>query len=115
VNLPLTRPPQLPRGTVPGLSLPRPGSVAKLFPVVTPAPTGPGAGLAEHGPLGAGTSPGTTLTTDTGVIGNGQGRLIVLAVTVAAGIAAAGAWLTMAGPARRAVGSLARRLGRHTR
>jgi len=44
-----------------------------------------------------------------------QGRLIVLAVTVAAGLAAAGAWLTMAGPGRRMVSSLAGRLGRRTR
>ena len=57
----------------------------------------------------------TALTADTGVISGGQGRLIVLAVTVAAGIAAAGAWLTLAGPGRRVVGSLAGRLGRRPR
>jgi hypothetical protein len=39
----------------------------------------------------------------------------VLAVTVAAGLAAAGAWLTMAGPGRRMVSSLAGRFGRRGR
>jgi hypothetical protein len=115
---PLARPPQLPRGTVPGLSLPSPsGNLARLFPVVTPAPAAPGAGLAQHGPLGTrgGSGPDSALTADTGVIGSGQSRLIILAVTVAAGIAAAGAWLTVAGPARRLVNSLARRRGHHAR
>jgi hypothetical protein len=105
----------LPRGTVPGPSLPGPGSVARLFPVVTPAPAAPGGGRARHGPLGTSSGPATALAAGTGVIGSGQGRLIILEVTVAAGIAVAGAWLTMAGPARRAVSSLAHRRGRHTR
>jgi hypothetical protein len=66
------------------------------------------------GPPGAGT--GTSLlTADTGVIGTGQGRMIVLGVTIAAGLGAVGAWLTMAGPARRALLSLAHRRGRHSR
>jgi hypothetical protein len=121
VTGPLAHPPALPRGTVPGLSTPSPGgNLARLFPVVTPAPAIPGGGLARHGPSGTGTGIATALTADTGVIGTGQGRLIVLAVTVAAGIAAAGAWLTAAGPARKAVSSLAQRSlayrrGRHTR
>jgi hypothetical protein len=115
VTGPLARPPQLPRGTVPGLSVPGPGSVAHLFPVVTPAPAAPGPGRARLGPLGTGGEPATALTAGTGVTGTGQSRLIVLAVTVAAGIAAAGAWLTMAGPARRAVSSLAHRRGHRTR
>jgi hypothetical protein len=116
VTVPLARPPTaLPRGTVPGLSLGSPGSVAHLFPEVTPAPAAPGAGRGRPGPSGGGGVVHTALTADTGVISGGQGRLIVLAVTVAAGLAAAGAWLTMAGPGRRAVSSLAGRLGRRPR
>ena len=117
---PLARPPALPGGTVAGLYAPSPaGNLASLFPVVTPAPTVPtghAAGKAERGPLGASTGASTALTADTGVIGTGQGRLVVLLVTLAAGIAAFGAWFTVAGPARRAAGparrmvsSLARR------
>ena len=113
---PLSRPPTaLPRGTVPGLSLGSPGSIGHLFPVVTPAPAAPGVGRGRPGPSGTGGVVDTALTADTGVISGGQGRLIVLAVTVAAGLAAAGAWLTMAGPGRRMVSSLAGRLGRRTR
>jgi hypothetical protein len=113
---PLVRPTTaLPRGTVPGLSLGSPGSVAHLFPVVTPAPAVPGAGRGHPGPSGSGSAVDTALTADTGVISGGQGRLIVLAVTVAAGLAAAGAWLTMAGPGRRMVSSLAGRFGRRGR
>jgi hypothetical protein len=41
------------------------------------------------------------------VIGGRQGSLIALAISIAAGLAVAGAWLTMAGPGRRAVLSLA--------
>jgi hypothetical protein len=116
VALPLgDSPTALPRGTVPGLSLGSPGTVAHLFPVVTPAPAVPGAGRGRPGPSGAGDGIATSLTADTGVIGGSQGRLIVLAVTIAAGLAAAGAWLTMAGPGRKLASSLAHRLGRHTR
>jgi hypothetical protein len=49
------------------------------------------------------------------VISSRQGSLIVLAISIALGIAVAGAWFTAAGPCRRAVVSLARRRGRHTR
>jgi hypothetical protein len=49
------------------------------------------------------------------VISSRQGSLIVLAISVALGIAVAGAWLTAAGLGRRAVVSLARRRGRRTR
>jgi hypothetical protein len=84
-----------------------------LFPVVTPAPAAPGAGRAHPGPSGEGDT--TELTAETGVIGGRQGSLIVLAISVAAGIAVAGAWFTVAGPGRRAAVSLARRRGRHTR
>jgi hypothetical protein len=113
VTVPLSRPPTaLPRGTVPGLSLGSPGSIAHLFPVVTPAPAAPGAGRVRPGPSGAGD---TTLTAETGVISSRQGSLIVLAISVALGIAVAGAWFTVAGPGRRAVLSLVHRRGRHTR
>jgi len=121
VTAPLTRPPQLPRGTVPGLSAPsQNGSLASLFPVVTPAPAVSGTGLAptglaQKGPTGARGGTGSALTADTGVIGTGQGRLIVLAVTVAAGIAAFGTWFAIAGPARKLVTSLARRRGHRVR
>jgi len=103
----------LPRGTVPGLSAPSPsGNLASLFPVVTPAPA---AGKARHGPAGASTRAGTALTADAGVIGTGAGRLIAVLLTLAAGIAAFGAWFAVAGPARRMVGSLARRRGHRAR
>jgi hypothetical protein len=49
------------------------------------------------------------------VISSRQGSLIVLAISIALGIAVAGAWLTVAGPGRRAVLSLVHRHGRHTR
>ena len=112
MTVPLSRPPTaLPRGTVPGLSLGSPGSIAHLFPVVTPAPAAPGAGRARPGPSGAGD---TTLTAATGVISSRQGSLIVLAISVALGIAVAGAWFTVAGPGRRAVLSLVHRR-RHPR
>jgi hypothetical protein len=105
----------LPRGTVPGPSAQSPGSIAGLFPLVTPVPAVPHAGLAPHGPPGAGSGTATALTADTGVTGTGPGRLITLAVTVAAGLAALGVWFTTSGPARRAVLSLAPRRGRHLR
>jgi hypothetical protein len=41
--------------------------------------------------------------------------MIILGVTLAAGLGAAGAWLTMAGPGRRALLSLAHRRGHRTR
>jgi hypothetical protein len=113
--VPLTRPPALPRGTVPGPSAQSPGSIAGLLPLVTPAPAVPRSGLAQHGPPGAGGGTATALTADTGVTATGPGRLITLAVTVAAGLAALGVWFTMTGPARRAVLSLGRRRGRHLR
>ncbi|HET7246654.1 MAG TPA: hypothetical protein VFJ07_17645 [Streptosporangiaceae bacterium] len=104
----------MPRGTVPGLSAPTAsGSLARLFPVVTPAPAVPGAGLAHPGPSGDGDT--TALTAETGVINTRQGSLILLAISIAAGIAVFGAWFTVTGPGRRAVLSLARRRGRHTR
>jgi len=115
VSGPLARPPALPRGTVPGLSTPSPGSIAHLFPVVTPAPAAPGAGRARPGPPGTGGEIGSALAADTGVLGTGPGRLIVLGITIAAGLAAFGTWLTIAGPGRRAVLSLAHRRARHTR
>jgi hypothetical protein len=123
VTGPLVRPPQLPRGTVPGPSAPSPtGNLASLFPVVTPAPAAPGASRALHGPTGAdggATGPGgradSAMTADTGVIGTGPGRLIVLALTLAAGIAALGTWFTIAGPARKLVTSLPRRRGGRAR
>jgi hypothetical protein len=106
----------LPRGTVTGLSVPAPGgSLARLFPVVTPAPAAPGAGRARPGPSGEGDGTATALTAETGVIGGRQGSLIVLAISIAAGIAVAGAWFTVAGPGRRALLSLARQRGRRTR
>lgn len=110
---PLARPSALPRGTVTGLTAPSPsGNLAKLFPVVTPAPVAPGAGRGHPGPSGAGE---TALTAEAGVIGGREGSLIVLAISVALGIAVAGAWFTMAGPARRTVLSLVQWRGRHTR
>ena len=54
------------------------------------------------------------LTAETGVINTRQDGLILLAISIAAGIAVFGAWFTVAGPGRRAVLSLARRRGRHT-
>jgi hypothetical protein len=107
----------LPRGTVTGLSAPSPsgGSLARLFPVVTPTPAGPGAARAARaGPSGIGDTT-TALTAETGVINTREGGLILLAISVAAGIAVFGAWFTMAGPGRRAVLALARRRGRHPR
>jgi hypothetical protein len=114
VTGPLARPSALPRGTVPGLSAPSPsGNLSRLFPVVTPAPAAPGAGRARPGPSGAGGT--AALTAETGVISSRQGSLIVLAISVALGIAVAGAWFTVAGPGRRAVLSIVHRRGRHTR
>jgi len=49
------------------------------------------------------------------VIDSRQGSLILLAISIALGIAVFGAWFTAAGPGRRAVAALARRRGRHTR
>jgi hypothetical protein len=88
------------------------GSLARLFPVVTPAPAAPGAGRARPGPPGDADT--ATLTADTGVINTRQGSLIVLAISVAAGIAVFGAWFTVSGPGRRTVLALVRRRGRHT-
>jgi len=106
----------LPRGTGPGLSAPSPnGNLATLFPVVTPAPAAPVPGRAQPGPTGAGRGADGALTADVGVIGTGQGRLIILALTLAAGIAALGTCFTIAGPARKLVSSLARRRGDHAR
>jgi hypothetical protein len=104
----------LPRGTVTGLSAPAAsGSLARLFPVVTPAPAAPGAGRAVWtGPSGIGDA--TALTAEAGVINTRQDGLILLAISIAAGIAVFGAWFTVAGPGRRAALSLARRRGRHT-
>jgi len=114
VTGPLARPSALPRGTVPGLSAPSAsGSLARLFPVVTPAPAAPGAGRGRPGPSGQGEI--TALTAETGVIDSRQGSLILLAISIALGIAVFGAWFTAAGPGRRAVAALARRRGRHTR
>jgi len=114
VTGPLARPSALPRGTVSGLSAPGPrGNLGNLFPEVTAAPAVPGAGRAHPGPVGAGT--GTALAPAAGVIGHGQSGAVVLGVTIAAGLAAVGLWLTVAGPARRAVLALAHRRGRHTR
>ena len=119
MTAPLAGAPQLPRGTVPGLSAPSPaGNLANLFPVVTPAPApqaAPRAGKTQYGPMGASAGTGAALTADTGVMGTGQGRLIVLTLTLAAGIAAFGTWFTFAGPARKLATSLARRRGHRTR
>jgi hypothetical protein len=101
---PLARPSALPRGTVPGLSAPSPGgNLSRLFPVVTPAPAVPGVGRAHPGPSDEGGGYTTALTAETGVIGGRQGSLIVLAISVALGLAVAGAWLTVAGPGRKAM------------
>jgi hypothetical protein len=112
----------LPRGTGLGLSAPSPtGNLASLFPVVTPAPAtpavpaAPGAGVAQQWPDGPNSGAATALTADTGVLGTRQGRLIALLLTFAAGIAAFGIWFAASGPARRVVGSLARRRGHHIR
>jgi len=86
------------------------GSLARLFPVVTPAPAAPGTGRAA----GPGPSDSTALTAEAGVINTRQGSLIVLAVSIAAGIAVFGAWFTVAGQGRRTVLALARRRGRQT-
>ena len=116
---PLTWPAHLPRGTGLGLSAPSPtGNLADLFPVVTPppaTPAAPGAGMAQERPAGPSSGAATALTADTGVLGTGQGRLIVLLLTLAAGIAAFGIWFAASGPARNLVGSLPRRRGRHIR
>jgi hypothetical protein len=114
---PLAHPTALPRGTVPGLSAPIPGgSLARLFPVVTPAPAIPGSGrVAPPGPSDKGGGYATALTAESGVINSRQSSLVVLAVSVALGLAVFGAWFTAAGPGRKAVASLARRRGRHTR
>jgi hypothetical protein len=117
---PLARPAQLPRGTGLGLTAPNPtGNLAGLFPVVTPAPAtpaasaAPGARMAQQRPAGPSSGAATALTADTGVLGTRQGRLIALLLTFAAGIAAFGIWFAACGPARRLVGSLARRRGHH--
>ena len=104
----------MPRGTVTGLSAPTAsGSLARLFPVVTPAPAAPGAGRAARpGPSSIGDT--AALTAETGVINTRQGSLIVLAISVADGIAVFGAWFTMTGPGRRTVLALARRRTRRT-
>lgn len=82
--------------------------------MVTPAPAAPGAARpARAGPSGTGDT-ATALTAEAGVITTRQGSLILLAVSVALGIAVFGAWFTMAGPGRRTVAALARRRGRHT-
>src|SRR5262249_44014082 len=102
---------------------PRPaGNLASLFPEVTPSPAAPGAVRAQYGPTGAGGGAtgaggraGSAMTADTGVIGTGQGKLIVLALTLAAGIAALGTWFTIARPARNMASSLARRRGGRAR
>jgi hypothetical protein len=91
------------------------GSLARLFPVVTPAPAAAGAGRAHPGPSGAGSAIATALTAESGLISSRQGSLIVLVISAAVGIAVFGAWFTVAGPGRAAVVSLARRRGRHTR
>ena len=62
--------------------------------------------------LSGGSGGTTALTAETGVINTRQGSLVVLAISVAAGIAVFGAWFTVAGPGRRAALSLARRRGR---
>jgi len=118
----LAGPTPLPRGTGLGLFTPSPtGNLAGLFPVVTPAPAtpaapaAPGAGKAHQGPAGPSAGAATALTADTGVLGTPQGRLIALLLTLAAGIAAFGIWFAATRPARRLVGSLARRRGHHTR
>jgi len=97
------------------MSAPSPSgdSLARLFPVVTPAPAAPGAGRGRPGPAGIGDT--TALSAEPGVINTRQGSLIILAISVAAGIAVFGAWFTMAGPGRRTVLALARRRGRHIR
>src|SRR5262249_52269570 len=111
---PLARPSALPRGTVTGMSAPiASGSLARLFPVVTPAPAVPGAGRVHFGPSGYGDT--TALTAETGVINTRQGSLIVLAISIAVGIVVFGAWFTVAGPGRWTVLSLARRRGRPIR
>jgi hypothetical protein len=116
VTAPLARSLRLPRGTVAGLSAPSTtGNLARLFPVVMPAPAAPGAGRARPGPTGAGSGAASALTADTGMIGTGPGRLIVLALTFAAGVAALGTWVTIAGPARKLVTSLGRRRGHRSR
>ena len=112
---PLARPSALPRGTATGMLAPSPSgsSLARLFPVVTPAPAARGVGRAQRpGPSGIGDTT-TALTAESGVINTRQGGLILLAISVALGIAVFGAWFTMAGPGRRAVASLARRRGRN--
>jgi len=101
---------------VTGLSAPAPrGSLARLFPVVTPAPGAPGAGRAHPGPSGEGGGIATALTAESGVISGRQGSLILLAISVALGIAVFGAWFTMAGPGRRAIVSVVHWRGRRTR
>jgi hypothetical protein len=103
----------LPRGTVTGLAPTASGSLARLFPVVTPAPAAQGAGRAVRpGPSGIGDT--AALTAETGVINTRQDGLIVLAISIAAGIAVFGTWFTVAGPGRRTLLALARRRGRHT-
>jgi hypothetical protein len=122
VTAPLAPAPQLPSGTGLGLSAPSPaGNLAGLFPMVTPAPptpaapTAPGAGQAQQRPADPSSGAATALTADTGVLGTSQGRLIALLLTLAAGISAFGIWFAAAGPARKLVGSLARRRGHRTR
>jgi hypothetical protein len=108
VTGPLARPLALPRATVPGLSAPSPGgNLGNLFPKVTPAPAGPGAG-----PVGGGSGTGTALTAETVVTAHDRGGAVMLWVTIVAGLAAFVVWLTLAGPARRAVLSLTHRRGR---
>ena len=80
--------------------------------MVTPAPAAPGAGRARPGPPGDGDT--AALTAESGVINTRQGNLIILAISIAAGIAVFGAWFTVSGPGRRTVLALVRRRGRHT-
>jgi hypothetical protein len=113
VTGPLARPLALPRATVPGLSAPSPGgNLGNLFPKVTPAPAVPGAGRTRPGPVGGGSGTGTALTAETVVTAHDRGGAVMLWVTIVAGLAAFVVWLTLAGPARRAVLSLTHRRGR---
>ena len=57
----------------------------------------------------------TTLTSESGVLSSRQASLVLLAISVALGIAVFGAWFTAAGHGRRVATALARRRGRHTR
>jgi hypothetical protein len=100
------------------MSAPSPsgGSLARLFPVVTPAPAVPGAGrAAQAGPSGRDGRYATALTAESGAITTRQGSLILLVISVALGVAVFGGWFTAAGPGRRLALTLARRRGRDIR